>query len=83
MDAASVQRYRKACGSRTRVIDDGGHRPVQQAVSLEELLLHLRPGGVYICEDVHGVHNRFNSYVAGLVQALNEASAMEADLEKP
>ena len=28
------------------VIDDGGHEPEQQIVSLEELLPHLRPGGV-------------------------------------
>lgn len=65
------------------VIDDGGHLPIQQVVSLEELLPHLRPGGVYICEDVHGTHNRFASYVAGLVQGLNDASAMEADLATP
>jgi hypothetical protein len=33
------------------VIDDGGHQTQQQVVTLEELLPHLRPGGVYICED--------------------------------
>jgi hypothetical protein len=54
------------------VIDDGGHEYEQQVVSLEELLPHLRPGGVYLCEDVHGAFNRFASYVGGLAHKLNE-----------
>jgi hypothetical protein len=54
------------------VIDDGGHQYQQQVVSLEELLPHLRPGGVYLCEDVHGAFNRFASYVGGLAHKLNE-----------
>jgi len=53
------------------VIDDGGHLPEQQMVALEELLPHLRSGGVYLCEDVHGVFNRFASYVHRLAHDLN------------
>jgi len=53
------------------VIDDGGHLPEQQMVALEELLPHLRPGGVYLCEDVHGVFNRFASYVHRFAHDLN------------
>lgn len=53
------------------LIDDGGHLPEQQIVTLEEMLPHLRPDGVYMCEDVHGEHNRFSAYVHGLGQALN------------
>jgi hypothetical protein len=53
------------------VIDDGGHQPEQQIISLEELLPHLRPGGVYICEDVHRTLNPFHAYVAGLSQHLH------------
>jgi hypothetical protein len=53
------------------VIDDGGHEPEQQMVTLEELLPHVRPGGVYVCEDVHGVRNRFTVFAAGLVAQLN------------
>jgi hypothetical protein len=62
------------------VIDDGGHRFEQQAVTLEELLPHLRPGGVYICEDIHGENHAFSSYVGGLVNSLN-AGAVKDDLE--
>jgi hypothetical protein len=54
------------------VIDDGGHQPEQQIVSLEELLPFLRPGGVYLCEDVHGAFNQFASYVHGLGHKLND-----------
>ena len=54
------------------LIDDGGHAPEQQVVTLEEMLPHVRPGGVYVCEDIHGKHNRFAAYVYGLTDALNE-----------
>ena len=55
------------------VIDDGGHLPEQQIVSLEELLPHLRPAGVYLCEDVTSAFNEFAAYVCGLAQDLNSA----------
>ncbi|HZL91837.1 MAG TPA: class I SAM-dependent methyltransferase [Pirellulaceae bacterium] len=54
-------------------IDDGGHTPEQQMVTLEEMLPHLASGGVYICEDIHGRTNGFGSFVAGLQQSLNDA----------
>jgi hypothetical protein len=53
------------------VIDDGGHETHQQVATLEALLPHLRPGGVFICEDVHGITNGFASYAAGLAQNLH------------
>jgi hypothetical protein len=53
------------------VIDDGGHRPEQQMVTLEEMLPHVAPGGVYLCEDVHGVGNTFTGFVYSLVGRLN------------
>lgn len=53
-------------------IDDGGHTPQQQRVTLEEMLPHLAPGGVYLCEDIHAAGNEFAAYVAGLCDALNQ-----------
>lgn len=53
------------------LIDDGGHRPNQQIVTLEEMLPHIRPGGVYLCEDVHGEHNGFSAFMQGFVNNLN------------
>ncbi len=53
------------------VIDDGGHAAEQQIVTLEEMLPHLKPGGVYVCEDTHGEFDRFLSYAQGLIGSLN------------
>lgn len=58
------------------------HQSIQQAVTLEELLPHMNPGGVYLCEDVHGSLNRFGAYVAGLIQAMNAFDTSE-DFEDP
>jgi hypothetical protein len=54
------------------VIDDGGHLPEQQAVTLECLLPAIRPGGVYVCEDIHGPFQPFHSFVDGLTRPLND-----------
>jgi len=53
------------------VIDDGSHVPEMQITSLEELLPHLNPGGVYICEDIHGTLNPFAGYAAGFSENLH------------
>lgn len=64
-------------GFRSRVapvdifIDDGGHTPEQQMVTLEEMLQHVKPGGTYVCEDVHGVNNEFTAFATALVDRLN------------
>ena len=53
------------------LVDDGGHLPQQQIITLEEMLPHLRPNGVFLCEDVHGAENAFLAYVGGLIGQLN------------
>ena len=53
------------------LIDDGGHEPRQQIVTLEEMLPHLSPGGVFVCEDVHGTENSFFAYVSALMDEMN------------
>lgn len=35
------------------VVDDGGHRAVQQKTSLRALWSHVKPGGIYVIEDIH------------------------------
>lgn len=64
------------------VVDDGGHKTDQQVVSLEELLPHVRPGGVYVCEDVHGAFNGFMSYMNGFVHNLNGSPLIVTDDDK-
>jgi hypothetical protein len=75
-DRAFWRKFRSDVPLLDIVIDDGGHLPEQQKVSLEELLPHLRPGGVYLCEDVHGAPNEFASYAHGLAQKLNAFDAI-------
>lgn len=62
------------------LIDDGGHKTHQQIVTLEEMLPYIRPGGVYLCEDVHRVQNGFTGFAQGLVDSLN-AMVEKADSE--
>jgi SAM-dependent methyltransferase len=70
-DRAFWKRFREEVPAIDIVIDDGSHIPEQQIVSMEELLPHLRPGGVYVCEDVDHPFNEFAAYVCGLSQDLN------------
>ncbi len=53
------------------LIDDGGHLPEQQRVTFEEMLPHLQPGGVYLCEDIHGTPHPFASFLQGLAGTLH------------
>ncbi len=59
------------------LIDDGGHKLEQQIATLEEMLPHLRPGGVYLCEDVEGVYNGFTAYAQGLIENLNSRESKD------
>src|SRR5450432_150132 len=65
------RRFRDDVPSVDILIDDGGHMPDQQIVTLEEMLPHINPGGTYICEDIHGIHNAFAAYVHSLAGNLN------------
>jgi cephalosporin hydroxylase len=70
-DRAFWARVREAAPVIDIVIDDGGHHPEQQIATLEELLPHLQPGGVYVCEDVDQLHQGFADYMHGLIQSLH------------
>lgn len=70
-DRAMWARFRAAVPRVDVFVDDGGHGADQQMTALEEMLPHLHPGGVYICEDVHGDRNRFAGIGHALCDALN------------
>ena len=64
------------------LIDDGGHTMTQQIVTFEELFDHIKPTGVYLCEDLHtsywqkfgGGHERrgtFVEYSKNLIDKIN------------
>jgi cephalosporin hydroxylase len=71
-DRAFWRQFKQSVPHVDIVIDDGGHTYEQQRVTLEELFPHLRPGGVYICEDIHGMGNPFFGYLVGIAAALND-----------
>lgn len=52
-DPAFLEEVARRHGPFDVVIDDGGHMVSQQVASLEVLLPHVRPGGVYLVEDCH------------------------------
>ena len=78
--------FRQAVPTVDILIDDGGHLPQQQIISLEEMLPHIRRDGVYLCEDVHGIHGAFAAYALGLADSLNafkesgEPSSFQRDI---
>lgn len=71
VDRAFWRSFRRAVPRVDILIDDGGHTPEQQVVTLEEMLPYLPPGAVYLCEDIHEIRNRFAAYIYGLSDALN------------
>jgi hypothetical protein len=79
-DRAFWAEFRSAVPEVDIVIDDGGHRVEQQIVTLEEMLPHMRPGGVLIIEDIHGNANDFAQYALGLVDQLNECVEKTNDI---
>jgi len=70
-DPAFWARFREQVPTVDVVIDDGGHLAHQQIATLEALLPHLSPGGVYLCEDVHHPPNDFLAYMDGFARALH------------
>lgn len=53
------------------VLDDGGHKPDQMTVTLECVLPHIRPGGLYLCEDIGGSFQPFQSFLDALTRPLS------------
>lgn len=53
------------------VIDDGSHRSDDQIVTFEKTFSFLSPGGVFICEDIHGSDHPFLVYLQGLLRNMN------------
>lgn len=70
-DAAFWQDFRRQVPQVDVLVDDGGHEPEQQIATLEAMLPHLRPGGVYICEDVTRSDNRFSTFTHALIDGMH------------
>jgi len=74
------------------LIDDGGHTMLQQIVTFEELFDHVKPDGVYLCEDMHtaywtrwgGGYKRkgsFIEYTKNFIDKLNAFNSRESSLK--
>lgn len=59
--------FREAVPKLDILVDDGGHSPAQQLVTMEEMLPHLAPGGVYVCEDLLNDRNMEFGMKVGLL----------------
>jgi len=68
------RRFKRVVPEVDVLIDDGGHEGEQQMVTLEEMLPHLKAGGVYVCEDVHGIRNSFAAFAHSLGDGLHADS---------
>jgi hypothetical protein len=79
-DRAFWSTFKKSVDGIDIIIDDGGHTLEQQQTTLEEMLPYLRPGGVYLCEDVHGTFNTFSAFATGLVNELNSFNSISSPL---
>jgi hypothetical protein len=71
--------FRKQVPTLDAVLDDGGHVFHQQIITLNELLPHLNPDGVFMCEDVCGKNNPFAAYVSGMMPTLNNSDFLVSD----
>ncbi len=78
-DPAFWERFTEAVPKVDIVIDDGGHKASQQIPTLEALLPHLQPGGVYLCEDIHGRSHPFHAYLFGLSVNLDVSAGGRAE----
>jgi hypothetical protein len=82
-DASSLRLVGEARGPFDIVVDDGGHTMLQQVTSLAALWPYVRPGGVYIVEDLQcaylGLQHFMDhpismvQYIAKLQEALHDS----------
>ncbi len=69
------------------LIDDGGHTQNQQKVSFEILFEHVKPNGVYLCEDTHtsywnvygGGYKRMGSFIEFSKHLIDQLNAFHSE----
>ena len=77
-DPAFWRRFKQDVPVIDVLIDDGGHHPNEMRVTFEELFPIIRPGGVYICEDIIN-DNEFLAYLGGLAEHLMSYRSVPLD----
>jgi hypothetical protein len=75
-DPEALQKTAQVTGPYDVIVDDGGHTWLQQLVSLSILLYHVKPGGIYVLEDLATSFQE--GYASGLrVSAVQFISQMQ------
>ncbi len=76
------EEFKSKVGMVDIVIDDGSHKPRHQALTFNQLFPHIRPGGMYLCEDIHGYpDNQFADYMSEYARGLNDHQKYEKSLD--
>lgn len=65
------------------VLDDGGHEAHQQIATFEALFPRVRPGGVYLCEDIHRPSHEFHAYIDGVTRPIHSIGLSHGDNRLP
>jgi cephalosporin hydroxylase len=66
------------------IIDDGSHKYRHQLLTFQEMFGHIRKGGVYLCEDIHGYPmNDFVEYMGQVFHQLHEHTGFEKHPDEP
>ena len=74
------------CHAWVLVVDNRGRTYDQQRTTLEWLLPHMRPGGVYVCGRLvssHSTGNEFAAFVHGMADELNSFTDAKGDPSVP
>jgi hypothetical protein len=85
-NASFLEQLRSSVGVVDIIIDDGGHKMDQQKLTFDMLFPIVKPGGVYVCEDLHTsywkafgagarVPGTFIEYSKGLIDRLHSFRA--------
>lgn len=75
-DPSVLLKTAQATGPYDVIVDDGGHTWLQQLVSLSVLLYHVKPGGIYVLEDLATSYQQ--GYASGLsISAVQFVSQMQ------
>jgi hypothetical protein len=72
------------------LIDDGSHMVSHQKISFKYLFEHIKPDGVYLCEDLHtpyylkfgGGFRRYNTFIEFSKKLIDYLNALYSEQKK-
>ncbi len=71
-DRAFWKMFRESEPNIDILIDDGSHKRKHQLITFNEMWSHIRAGGVYLCEDIHGYPTSdFSEFMSSIANRLH------------